>query len=132
MANYSSRILFLSSNDRFKSKYVLKNYYRERSNFIHGNNYNISKKIEQRLRDYVRDILLIYWNISIIYNVYDPEEIKELVLSTDRNTIDIQVQLFIKYLRTSPDKFKELYSLIRTSFLNRDYKILNNEKIIIK
>lgn len=132
VANYSSRILFLSSNDRGKSKYILKNYYNERSNFIHGNNYTISPEIEQNLRDYVREILFIYWNISITYNIYDPEKIKSLVLKTNRNTLDIQVQLFIKYLRTSPDKFRELYSSIRTNFLNKDYKILNNEKLNIQ
>ena len=132
VANYSSRILFLSRKDRKKSKYIIKTYYDVRSKFIHGNNYILSLEMEQDFRDYVREILFIYWNISIIYKIYDPKEIKKLVLNTDRNTLDIQVQLFIKYLRTSPDKFKELYSSIKTRFLNVDYKILNNENLIIK
>ena len=122
-----------SSNDRGKSKYKIRTYYGERSKFIHGNNdYTISLETEENLRNYVREILLIYWNISFIYKVFDAEEIKKIILNNNRNTIDIQVQLFIKYLRTSPEKFKNLYEQIRINFLNKDYKILNNENLNIK
>lgn len=133
VSDFASKILFLSSNDRENSKYKIKTYYEERSKFIHGNDdYMITAKIEKDLRDYVREILLIYWNISIIYKVFDAEEIKNIILNNDENTIDIQVQLFVKYLRTSPEKFKDLYEQIKTNFLNKDYKILNNEKLNIK
>lgn len=133
VAELSSRIMFLSSNERGKLKYKIKNYYDERSKFIHGNgNYIISSEIENNLRDYVREILLIYWNISTIYKIYNAEEIKKLVLSINRDKLDIQSQLFIKYLRTPIEKYKELYNRIRTNFMNKDYKILSNSNLNIK
>ena len=34
---------------------------------------------EAELRSYVREILIIYWDISITYEIYDPQEIKALI-----------------------------------------------------
>lgn len=132
VANYSSRILFLSNKERKKSKYKIKTYYNERSRFIHGNNsYSISSEIENKLRDYVREILLIYWNISMIYKIYDAKKIKELVFKTNRDSLHIKVQLFIKYLRTDPKNYKQLYYKLMPRLLNNEHKILSNEHLTI-
>lgn len=133
VSNFSSRILFLSKTERKKTKYKIKHYYDERSKFIHGsNNYIISSEIEGKLRDFVREILLIYWNVSTVYGIYDAKQIKELILKINRDSLNVMVQLFIKYLRTSPSKFKKLYEQLKTNFLNEEYKILNNESLNVE
>lgn len=96
VSTYSSNILFLSSKERSKSKWKISTYYNIRSRYIHGNDgYQLTKKQESELRDYVREILLIYWNISMAYNIYDPQNIKELINSTKITNLDIQVQHLI-------------------------------------
>lgn len=131
VSTYSSNILFLSSKERSKSKWKISTYYNIRSRYIHGNDgYQLTKKQESELRDYVREILLIYWNISMVYNIYDPQNIKELINSTKITNLDIQVQLFIKYMRTPYSKYSELYSQIRSEFLNKNYSVLSNKNIM--
>jgi hypothetical protein len=131
VSTYSSNILFLSSKERSKSKWKISTYYDIRSRYIHGNDgYQLTAKQESELRDYVREILLIYWNISMVYNIYDPQNIKELINNTKRNNLDIQVQLFIKYMRTPFDKYSELYNQIRSEFLNKNYSVLSNKNIM--
>lgn len=131
VSTYSSNILFLSSKEKSKSKWKISTYYDIRSCYIHGNDgYQLTKKEEIELRDYVREILLIYWNISMVYNVYDSQKIKELINNTKRTNLDIQAQLFIKYLRTPFDKYSELYNQIRSEFLNKNYSVLSNKNIM--
>ena len=131
VSTYSSNILFLSSKEKSKSKWKISTYYDIRSRYIHGNDgYELTKKEESELRDYVREILLIYWNISMVYNIYDSQNIKELINNTKRTNLDIQVQLFIKYLRTPFDKYSELYNQIRSEFLNKNYSVLSNKNIM--
>lgn len=131
VSTYSSNILFLSSKEKSKSKWKISTYYDIRSRYIHGNDgYQLTKKEEIELRDYVREILLIYWNISMVYNVYDSQNIKELINNTKRTKLDIQAQLFIKYLRTPFDKYSELYNQIRSEFLNKNYSVLSNKNIM--
>lgn len=131
VSNYASNILFLNSRQRHSSKWKLSTYYSIRSRYIHGNDgYELNSKQENELRNYVREILIIYWNISNVYNIYDPLEIKELINRTQREDLDIQVQLFIKYLRTSPSKYSELYNQIRSEFLNKNYSVLSNKNIM--
>lgn len=131
VSTYSSNILFLSSKEKSKSKWKISTYYDIRSRYIHGNDgYQLTKTEESELRDYVREILLIYWNISMVYNVYDSQNIKELINNTKRTNLDIQAQLFIKYLRTPFDKYSELYNQIRSEFLNKNYSVLSNKNIM--
>ena len=59
----------------------------------------------------------------MIYNVYDSQNIKELINNNKRTNLDIQAQLFIKYLRITFDKYIELYSQIRSEFLNKNYSV---------
>ena len=46
----------------------------------------------------------------MFYNIYDPQDIKDLINNSKRSNLDIQVQLFIKYMRTPVDKYSELYN----------------------
>ena len=132
VSRYASKILFLNKRKSKSSKWKIINYYDIRSRYIHGNDgFKITKEIEHNLREYVREILLIYWCISTIYNITDAQEIKNMLDNIDHDTIDINVQLFVKYLRTDPDKFGLLYSKIRDNFLNGNLHVLSNEGYII-
>ena len=53
----------------------------------------------------------------------DFQNIKELINNTKRTNLDIQAQLFIKYLRTSFDKYSELYNQIRLEFIKKELNI---------
>ena len=77
VSNYASNILFLNSKQRHSSKWKMSTYYDIRSRYIHGNDeYELTIKQENELRDYVREILIIYWNISMSYNIFDAQEMK--------------------------------------------------------
>lgn len=131
VATYSSKILFLNNKKKNESESKIKTYYNIRSCYIHGNDgYELSKNHETELREYVREILLIYWNISVNYNLYDAQEIKDLISVTTRDTLDLKAQLFIKYLRTPPKQYSKLYKEIRSEFLNKNYFILSNKNIM--
>ena len=130
ISTYASKILFLNSKERKESKWKISTFYKIRSHYIHGNDgYQLTEIQENELRNYVREILLIYWNISVVYNIYDPQVIKDLVNNTERNNLDIQVQLFIKYMRTSFNEYSELYKQIRSEFLNGNFSVLSNKNI---
>lgn len=131
VSTYASNILFLNNKQKKSSKWKISTYYNMRSRYIHGDDdYELNENKENKLREYVREILLIYWNISVVYNIFTPQEIKNLINNTNPSNLDIQVQLFIKYMRTPPKKYKELYNQIRLEFLNKNYSILLNENIM--
>lgn len=128
VSTYASKILFLNKSKSKSSKWKIINYYDVRSRYIHGNDgFEITKEIENNLREYVREILLIYWCVSMTYNITDAQEIKNLLDNNTIDTIDVKVQLFVKYLRTSPDKFGLLYGKIVDNFLKGDFHILSSE-----
>lgn len=130
ISNYSSRMLFLSSNEKSSVRNKIFDFYDKRSCYIHGNSADeLTADDEAELRSYVREILIIYWDISITYEIYDPQEIKALIDSTDRNSLNLQVQLFIEYLRTPAEKYEELYNQVREEFSNGNYNILSNKNI---
>lgn len=128
VSKYTSKILFLDKKKSKSSKWKIIKYYEIRSRYIHGDDgFEITKEIEHNLREYVREVLLIYWNISMIYNVTDAQEIKKLLDDVDNDTVDARVQLFVKYLRTDPKQFGRLYGKIVDSFLNGNFHILSSE-----
>jgi len=133
VSKYSSKILFLPKKKANSSKWKIITYYDIRSKYIHGNDgFEITSEIENNLREYVREILIIYWNISMIYGITDAQKIKDLLDTIDNNSLNLQVQLFIKYLRTEPSKFNELYKKIENNFLNKDYQVLESKNFDIK
>lgn len=130
ISNYSSRMLFLSSDEKSSVRNKIYDFYDKRSCYIHGNTADeLTADDEAELRSYVREILIIYWDISITYEIYDPQEIKALIDCTDRNSLNLQVQLFIKYLRTPAEKYGELYNQIREELSNENCLILSNKNI---
>ena len=132
VSKYASKILFLSKRKANSSKWRIIDYYDIRSRYIHGNDgFEITKEIEHNLREYVREILLIYWCVSITYSITDAQEIKDLLDKIDNDTIDLKVQLFVKYLRTDTDKFGLLYGKIRDNFLNGNLLVLSSEDYTI-
>ena len=133
VSKYASKILFLTKRKAKSSKWKIITYYDIRSKYIHGNDgFEITKEIENNLREYVREILIIYWNISTVYGITDSQEIKDLLDTIDNNSLDLQAQLFVKYLRTEPSKYKELYEKTRMNFLNKDYQVLTSKNYEIK
>ena len=131
VSNYASNILFLNSKQKHSSKWKISTYYGIRSLYIHGNDgYELTTNQEIELRDYVREILIIYWNISVVYNVFDPQKMKDLINNTKRDDLDMRVQLFIKYMRTPSIKYEELYNQIRSEFFNKNYSVLSNKNIM--
>lgn len=133
VSKYASKILFLPKSKSKSSKWKIITYYNIRSRYIHGNDgFKITNEIENNLREYVREILIIYWNISKVYGITEAQKIKELLDKIDNDSLDIQVQLFIKYLRTEPAKFKELYHKIEENFLNNNYKVLSSKNFNIQ
>lgn len=128
VSKFASKILFLDKRKSNSSKWKIINYYDIRSRYIHGNDgFEITKEIEHNLREYVREILLIYWCVSMTYNITDAQEIKNLLDKKDTDTIDIKVQIFVKYLRTDPNKFGLLYGKVKDNFLNGNFHILSSE-----
>ncbi len=129
VSNYASRILFLNKKQSKSSKWKIINYYDIRSKYIHGNDgFEITPEVEHNLREYVREILLIYWNISMVYNITDAQDIKDLLDNLNIDTVDLKVQLFIKYLRTDPSQFSLLYGKIVNNFLSGNFHILSGEE----
>ena len=63
----------------------------------------------------------------MVYDITDAKEIKKLLDNNDIDTIDVKVQVFVKYLRTDPDKFVLLYGKIVDNFLKGDFHILSSE-----
>lgn len=132
VSKYTSKILLLNKKKTNSSKWKIIDYYDIRSRYIHGNDgFEITKDIEHNLREYVRETLLIYWCISMTYNITEAQRIKDLLDRIDNDTIDLKVQLFIKYLRTDTDKFGLLYSKIRDNFLNGNLHVLSSEDYTI-
>ena len=130
LSEYSSKILFLSRKKRKSVRYKIREYYKIRSGYIHGDfDYPLTIEDESILRGYVREILIIYWNISTTYRIYDPQEIKALIDCTDRYNLNLQSQLFMKCLRTPAEKYEELYNHVREEFSNGNYNILSNKNI---
>lgn len=130
ISNYTSRMLFLSSDEKSSVRNRIYDFYDKRSCYIHGNSVDeLTANDEAELRSYVREIVIIYWDISITYEIYDPQEIKALIECTDRNNLSLQAQLFIEYLRTPVEKYEELYNQVRVELSNENYYILSNKNI---
>ena len=127
ISKYTTKILFLSNKVSRDPKKKIINFYNLRSRYIHGDDdFEISREDEKELREIVREVLLIYWNISVVYKITNPQEIKKLLDNIDRDSLNIQVQLFIKYIRTNPSEFKKLYNNVKQNFLNKNYNVLSS------
>ncbi len=117
IAEYSSKILFLSSEDELETNNRLLDFYKKRSEFIHGNNPpQITFEEEFELREIVRKVLLIYWHISTCQGIYNPALIKKYLDITNQDNLELQTQLFIKYFDVKD--YKKMYLKIKEDLLN--------------
>lgn len=130
ISRVASKILFLSKkqeNDIYKK---LKKYYKIRSNFIHGNeDFEVKDYMVNDLKEYVREILLIYLFISHYYQIYDALSVNKLILNTKRDELKPEVQMFIKYMRTPCWEYGRLFSQIKSEFLNGNTNVLSNKNV---
>lgn len=130
ISSAASKILFLSKKQEADVYRKLKNYYGFRSDFIHGNkDFEIKDYMVNDLKEYVREILLIYLFISHCYQIYDASSIKKLILNTTRDELKLEVQMFIKYMRTPCWEYGRLFSQIKSEFLNGNTNVLSNKNI---
>lgn len=113
IAKYASKILFLSTEKEKEINDKLKDFYRIRSNYIHGNEpISIEKEIEFELREIVRKVLLIYWLISNSNKkVKTPKEMINYLDNNTKDSIDLQLQIFIKALDMK--EYSDFYEDIR-------------------
>lgn len=117
IANYASKILFLKESEEVIYKKRLEDYYKIRSYYIHGNNpKTINEEIEFNLREIVRKVLLIYWSISQSTFIKEPKDVLTYLDENDRNTIDLQLQTFIKMLDVK--EYSEFYNEVREKLLS--------------
>lgn len=126
IAEYGSKILFLDSKHCKKMQRKLTDYYDIRSTYIHGNNPRpITEKNEFDLREIVREILLIYWMISISQNIYDAKQMMSFLDSTKVDKLDITVQLFKKSLHVTD--YESLYGEVIQKLIEGKTNILFDE-----
>lgn len=109
IAKYSSKIMFFTHKKTHSRNYKIKTYYDIRSRYIHGNkDCEISQTDLENLIDYVREILIVYWSISLNYSVTNAEEIKNIIETHSKEDLNIQVKVIIEYLTSDPTAFREM------------------------
>ncbi len=116
IAKYTSKMLFLAIEEEIKYKKILRDYYKIRSCYIHGNKpILISDEAEFNLREIVRRVLLIYWCISQNIEIKKPEDFLDYLNKNNKDTIDLQLQLFIKMLDIKD--YDDFYKSVRKDLL---------------
>ena len=71
--------------------------------------------------------LLIAFMFFIALQLFAATPIEGLLERIDNDTVDMKVQLFVKYLRTDPNQFGLLYDKIVDNFLNGNFHVLSSE-----
>lgn len=109
IAVLTSNILFVKEQEETESYKNIKGYYRKRSLYIHGNiPKEITDKDEFDLKEIVRKVILIYWQISLNRNIVKSEKIIQFIRENNENDLEIVLRLFIKYLED-----KDYYELTK-------------------
>lgn len=110
------------TEDKFYKE--IRRLYKLRSEYIHGNDTVIKKEDEDLLREYARNILILYWNQSF----YNKDKVDDYIINIIKNKEDfnIGVQLFANYLYKID--YKEAY----LESINRIVENINKNKVIIK
>lgn len=120
IADSTSKILFVDEKKKKKVKFKIKDYYDRRSYFIHGNEpKEITEKKEFDLREIVRQVLLIYWQISITEKITNPLEIADFITKNKEDDLDLVLQSFIIFLKDNDFKnlHSEILSLIKDNIM---------------
>lgn len=123
IAKYSSKCLFLDNKKEKKYYYKIKDFYDRRSSYVHGNEpKTIGKEKEFDLREIVRNILLIYWNISLVTKIETAEEMIAFLNENNKDTIEMISQIFIKALDMK--EYQEFYENLRNDLVAGKKSIL--------
>lgn len=108
IASSTSKIMFVDERVEKKIKYKMKDYYDRRSSYIHGNEpKEITEKRQFDLREIVRKVILIYWQISMTENIFDSKKILEFINDNKLTDLNLSLQLFIKHLEDG--EYKDMY-----------------------
>ena len=125
VSKYSSKILFESSDNEKEYYDRIFYLYSVRSQYIHGNEpIEITNEMEFELREIVREVLWLYWNISQYYEINGASDVIKFLDKNNQMTIDLQLQAFKKYLHVTNSR--ALYDEIRQKLLNGKTNILIN------
>ena len=128
VSTYGSKMLFLKIKKQVRLQKKLKDYYDIRSKYIHGSDPRpITEKNEFDLRELVREILLIYWNLSISENIYDAIDMMNFLDKHTQDDLNLTIQLFIKGLHVVD--YDSFYNSVVNKLKNNDTNILSDETI---
>lgn len=109
VASSTSKILFVDEKKERKISYKIRDYYDRRSYYIHGNQpKEVTEEQEFDLREIVRKVILIYWQIASTQNLADPKQIVEFLNENKQKDLTLTLQLFIKHLED--EDYKDLYN----------------------
>lgn len=128
IAKYSSKILFLEEEKERKIYCKLKDFYNRRSRYIHGDEpLEITKKTEFDLREIVREILIIYWYISISKEYNSSKQIINYIENNTKDTLDTVLKTMISSMQII--NYKKYYKNIREKIIKGDYDLLKGREI---
>lgn len=117
IANLTSNILFIKEQEETEIYEKIRLYYKKRSFYIHGDiPKEITDKEEFDLKEIVRKVILIYWQISLSESINKPEEIIQFIRKNNQEDLEMVLKLFIEYLEDKD--FGELVKEIRTITLS--------------
>ena len=132
LALCTSRILLYESEEDEITMYErIKNLYNCRCKFIHGKKLNnISHDLEIELRDIVRYVLLIYWNLCL--QGKNSNEIIKMLKNKEK--IPLQTKMYAKVLKSDDyqEAYKELLNIIALEIAKGNVRIKEQENGVIK
>lgn len=129
IAIYGSKILFLDEVKEKKIYRKLKDFYNKRSNYIHGNTQlEITEKNEFDLREIVREILIIYWYISISKKYNSSEQVINYIENNTKDTLDLVIKSLIDSMQITD--YEKYYKKLREKLIEGDYDLLKGREII--
>lgn len=128
----TSRILlYENEKDEIFMYERIKKLYDYRSKFIHGIKLNnITYDLELELREIVRFVLLIYWNLCLL-NLSSKQIIKML---KNREKVSLQTRMYAKIIKSDNynDAYKETLEMIALEIKRGNVRIKEQENGIIK
>ena len=128
----TSRILLYEKAEDEDAMYEkIKNLYDCRCKFIHGKKLNgISMDLELELREVVRYVLLIYWNLSLSGKTSN--EIISMLKNKEK--IPLQTRMYAKVIKSENynQAYKECLSMVAVEIVKGNVKITEQENGIIK
>lgn len=132
LALCTSRILlYENSEDEIVMYERIKELYDYRCKFIHGNKLkNISYDLESELREIVRCVLLIYWNLCLSRKTSN----QIIRILKNREKIALQTRLYAKVIRSEnyDEAYKESLQMIALEISKGNVRITEQENGIIK